>query len=92
MIDIRTIMKKSVFEFVDGTLRVAHHGFGSVRVVGNIGNAYLNFILHSDSLYEAIFDYEEGNPRSEDKWQHARQVIYGMAMIELDDLRKEGLA
>lgn len=85
-------MIKTVFEFTEGVVRVSSHGFGSIRCIGRIGSAVLNFVVHSDELWAAVFEVDEGDPRSGERWQHAKSVIYGLAMLQLEELRKEGVA
>lgn len=85
-------MVKTIFEFTEGVVRVSSHGFGSVRCVGRIGAATLNFVLHSDELWSAVFESFAEDPRADERYQHAKQVIFGMAMLQLEELRKEGLA
>lgn len=84
-------MVKTIFEFTDGVVRASSHGFGSVRCIGKIGSAAINLVLHSDELWSAIFETRAEDPQSDERWQHAKQVIYGMAMLQVEELRKEGV-
>lgn len=85
-------MIKTVFSYADGSLRASSAGFGSLRVVGTIADVTLNFVMHSDELWHAVFSSSAASEDDDLRWQHARSVVYGLAMLQLDELRKEGFA
>lgn len=85
-------MIKTVLSYADGSLRVSSAAFGSLRIVGTIADVTLNFVMHSDDLYNAIFHELAGDGVPSMRFDHARQVVYAMAMIQLEELREEGFA
>lgn len=85
-------MIKTVFSYADGSLRASSAGFGSVRVFGCIADVTLNFVMHSDELWKAVFERPFAGTEDDELWYHAKSVIYGLAMLQLEELRKEGLA